>query len=181
MNWDQYYLDICKTVATNSKCLSRKIGSIIVKDKSIISTGYNGPPRSVPTCNSRWSGQLKDDYLLEISKDVDIQYCDDNQTLTEYMETTCPRRVLGFKSGEGLHICIAGHAERNALINAARHGVSIKDAILYLDTVVPCSPCIVEIINAGIKEVVCTDLKVYDKQAEYLIKHSDVIVRKYEL
>ena len=104
MNWDQYYLDMCKAVATNSKCLSRKIGAIIVKDKSIVSTGYNGPPRGVPTCNSRWNGQLKDDYLLEVAKDIEID-CPKDKTLPEYMETTCPRRVLGFKSGEGLNIC----------------------------------------------------------------------------
>jgi len=53
MNWDEYFLGVCKTIASNSKCLSRKIGAIIVRDKSIISTGYNGPPRGVPPCFTR--------------------------------------------------------------------------------------------------------------------------------
>jgi dCMP deaminase len=173
MNWDKYYLDLCKTVATNSKCLSRKIGSIIVLDKSIISTGYNGPPRGVPPCDERWA---KDKYLMkkwdEIMRGVthgDIDF------------SKCPRYILGYKSGQGLDICIAGHAERNALVNAARHGISVKGATLYLDTVVCCKDCMIEIINAGIIEVVCTDLTYYDCQTEYLVKESGIKVRKYEL
>jgi len=43
----------------------------------------------------------------------------------------CPRRVLGYSSGEGLHLCVAGHAERNALINASRHGISFEAVGLY--------------------------------------------------
>ena len=53
-SWDEYFFEMCKTVASNSKCLSRKIGAIIVKDKTIISTGYNGPPRNVRSCDERW-------------------------------------------------------------------------------------------------------------------------------
>ena len=51
MNWDKYYLGICKAVAANCKCHSRQIGAILVKDKSIISTGFNGPPRGIKHCN----------------------------------------------------------------------------------------------------------------------------------
>ena len=51
LQWDLYYLRIAKTVSENSKCLSRKIGAVLVKDNSIISTGYNGPPRGVKHCN----------------------------------------------------------------------------------------------------------------------------------
>ena len=50
MKWDEYFLDICCSISTKSPCLSRKIGAILVRDNSIISTGYNGPPRGVPHC-----------------------------------------------------------------------------------------------------------------------------------
>ncbi len=170
MNWDKYYLDLCKTIGSNSKCFSRKIGSIIVLDKSIISTGYNGPPRGVNTCDKRW---LIDPHLIKKGRESDIY--SSNQILAE----KCPRYILGYKSGQGLDICVAGHAERNALINAARHGIAVKGATLYLDTVVCCKDCIIEIINAGIEEVVCTDLTYYDGQTEYLVKESGIKVRKY--
>jgi dCMP deaminase len=50
MSWDAYFLSICDTVAQNSKCHSRQIGAILVQDKVIIATGYNGPPRGVGHC-----------------------------------------------------------------------------------------------------------------------------------
>ncbi len=53
--WDEYYYNICKQIARNSKCLSRKIGAILVKDKLIIATGYNGPPRGIQRCDERWN------------------------------------------------------------------------------------------------------------------------------
>ena len=170
MRWDEYYLNLCKTVGSNSKCLSRKIGSIIVMDKSILSTGYNGPPRGVSICDQRW---LSDPYLNKRGKELGIFSTD------QILPGKCPRYVLGYKSGQGLDLCIAGHAERNALINAARVGTAIKGATLYLDTVVCCKDCLIEIINAGIVEVVCTDLTYYDGQSEYLVRESGIKVRTY--
>lgn len=49
-HWDRYFISICDAVALNSKCKSRQLGAIIVRDKSIVSTGYNGPPRGVSHC-----------------------------------------------------------------------------------------------------------------------------------
>ncbi|MBI2079391.1 AAA family ATPase, partial [Candidatus Micrarchaeota archaeon] len=48
--WDQYFMNIAKEVASRSNCLKRKVAAIIVKDKRIISTGYNGTPRGVRNC-----------------------------------------------------------------------------------------------------------------------------------
>jgi dCMP deaminase len=50
-SWDQYFMDLCDLVASRSKCLSRQIGCVVVYDKSIISTGYNGPPRGTAHCS----------------------------------------------------------------------------------------------------------------------------------
>ena len=65
----------------------------------------------------------------------------------------CYKRKLGYKSGEGNHVCIAVHAEANAIILAAKQGVRISNATLYC-THKPCNDCAKLIINSGIKEVV---------------------------
>lgn len=48
--WDEYFMKIAHLVAERSTCLRRRVGAIIVKDKRIISTGYNGAPRGVAHC-----------------------------------------------------------------------------------------------------------------------------------
>jgi dCMP deaminase len=145
--WDKYYLGICNAVASNSKCISRKIGAILVRDRVVICTGYNGPPRGVAHCEG----------------DV------------------CPRRVRGYASGEGLHLCPAAHAERNAIIQAARLGICTMGATLYLNTQVPCKDCLIELINAGITEVVCTEIKMYDYLSGAIIKQCDLKIREFQL
>jgi len=49
--WDEYFMNIAKVVASRSNCLKRHVASVIVKDKRIISTGYNGTPRGLRNCN----------------------------------------------------------------------------------------------------------------------------------
>ena len=169
MNWDKYYYNLCEVVKTNSKCLSRQIGSILVYDRSIISTGYNGPARGIPSCGERYKN---DEFLRKTLTDrlIDPDKC---------IIYDCPRYVLGYKSGEGLSLCLASHSERNCILNAARHGICTKDSTLYLSVNIPCKDCLTEIINAGIIEIVCTDISFYDEMSEYLVKHSDLIVREF--
>lgn len=50
-SWDLYFMNIAKVVASRSNCLKRHVASVIVKDKRIISTGYNGTPRGIRNCN----------------------------------------------------------------------------------------------------------------------------------
>lgn len=50
-SWDRYFMDIAKVVATRSNCSRRQVAAVIVKDKRIISTGYNGTPRGTRNCN----------------------------------------------------------------------------------------------------------------------------------
>ena len=167
--WDSYFFDVCKVIAKNSKCLSRQIGAIIVRDKRIISEGYNGPPQGVPHCKERY----KLDFAL-------IDQIFDKKNADPYDTNKCPRQTLGFKSGEGLEWCIAGHAERNALISAAYNGIATKGAIMYMDCGVPCTPCLVEIINAGITEIIVNGLTYYDRQSQWICEHSDLKVRAYD-
>lgn len=169
--WDKYYLQLCDTVASNSKCLSRRIGSILVRDKSIISTGYNGPPRGIMTCKERL---LHDNIII---KELEKRNID---RMEAYNANLCPRQIMGFKSGKGLEWCPAGHSERNCLINAARAGICTKGAIIYMACGIPCGDCYIELINAGIVEIVCTKLKYYDDKSKYLQQYSDIKVRVFE-
>jgi dCMP deaminase len=65
----------------------------------------------------------------------------------------CIRDVLGIKSGEYQEVCFGLHAEQNALMQAAKFGISTKDAIIYV-THQPCSICARLIINSGIRKVI---------------------------
>jgi len=156
MDWDVYYLKIAKTVAENSKCFSRKIGAVLVRENRIIATGYNGPPCSVRPCD-QWA-EDESWFAINTTKNPGI----------------CPRRTLGYSSGEGLHICPAAHAERNALISAARMGVAVNGSTLYCYCVQVCKDCAIEIINAGVKRIVFLEGTPYDIMADPLLKEAGI-------
>ena len=116
--WQTYFMDIAELVAKRSTCLRRAVGAVIVKDKRILSTGYNGAPAGIKHC----------------------------------IETGCLREELNVKAGERHELCRGIHAEQNAIIQAAFHGVSIKGGTLFCINL-PCSICSKMIINAGIEKV----------------------------
>ena len=118
-SWDEYLMDITHFVATRSTCLRRHVGALLVRDKRILATGYNGAPTGIEHC----------------------------------LEVGCLREQLGVPSGERHELCRALHAEQNAIIQAALHGVSIRGATLYC-TNLPCVICSKMLINAGITKVV---------------------------
>ena len=120
--WDKRFMETARLVATWASCYQteRQIGAVIVKNKRIMTTGYNGAPAGLKTCRERQE---------------------------------CMRRKLGIASGTRAELCYAIHAEQNAIIQAAKLGVSIDGATLYC-THQPCSVCAKMIINAGINEVV---------------------------
>jgi len=172
MNWDEYFYGICVKVAENSKCLSRKIGAILVKDNIIISTGYSGPPRGVPSC--------KDRYLTDMNLNNKLSELYDENT--DFDPNVCPRRMLRFPSGEGMEWCVSIHAEKNCLLSAARMGICTKGATLYSNmTITPCNQCFGALLNAGIKEVVCVDINIYDVSVKWLMQNSDMVIRKFEI
>lgn len=120
--WDKRFVEMARIISGWSSCYrnGRQIGCVIVKDKRIMTTGYNGAPAGIGTCVERG---------------------------------VCLRDKMGIASGTRMEICYAVHAEQNAIIQAARLGVSIDGATLYC-THQPCSLCAKMIINAGIKRVV---------------------------
>lgn len=117
--WNDYFMDITHFVATRSTCLRRHVGAVLVRDKRILSTGYNGAPSGIDHC----------------------------------LEVGCLREQLGIPSGERHELCRALHAEQNAIIQAALHGVGIKGATLYC-TNLPCIICSKMLINSGIRQIV---------------------------
>lgn len=193
-SWDEYFYNICKVVASNSKCLSRKIGAAIVLDNTVISTGYNGPPRGVRTCDERWLVDV-DMRKVAIANSVKHPGNDGESSFgyispkgdffNKHLKGKCPRYIpeMGFKSGQGLEWCVAGHAERNAIVNAARLGLhALKGTKIYMTCGVPCTPCLIEIINSGIEEIIVTKLdgSFYDQSAPYLLKESGISIRTYD-
>ena len=162
-NWDDRFYGVCIELASWSRCLSRQIGAILVRDNVIVATGYNGPPRGVTHCGiERISA---DPWLPALPKDK---------------LKLCPRRALGYPSGAGLDLCPAIHAEENTILNAARVGVSTNGTTMYMSCGVPCKDCIKKIINAGIVELVCVSVDDwYDDLSKFLLKESGVKVRNY--
>ncbi len=143
-SWDEYFIEIARKVATRSTCLRRHVGAVIVRDKRILSTGYNGAPRGLPHCE----------------------------------EVGCLRTQLGIPSGQRQEICRGLHAEQNAIIQAALHGVSIEGATIYV-THQPCITCAKMIINAGIVRVVC--LNDYpDELARQMLNEAQIQLEVWE-
>ncbi|HOJ51583.1 MAG TPA: cytidine/deoxycytidylate deaminase family protein [Syntrophales bacterium] len=140
-DWDTYFMDIADLVATRSTCLRRAVGAVLVRDKRILATGYNGAPSGLKHC----------------------------------LELGCLRKEKNVPSGERHELCRGLHAEQNAIIQAALHGVSTKDATMYC-TNHPCSICAKMIVNAGIISVVVKE-SYADKLAEDILREAGVEVR----
>ncbi|MBN2478332.1 AAA family ATPase [Candidatus Micrarchaeota archaeon] len=71
--WDNYFMNIAKEVASRSNCIKRKVAAVIVKDKRIISTGYNGTPRGTKNCNE--GGCPRCNAFTESGKNLDECFC----------------------------------------------------------------------------------------------------------
>ena len=110
VSWEEYFMNIARQVATRSTCDRKFVGSVIVRNKTILSTGYNGSIRGMPHCDE-----------------------------------------MGHMMENG-HCVGTIHAETNAVLQAARNGVRIEDAEVYI-TASPCWPCFKMLANAGIKKV----------------------------
>jgi len=110
-SWDEYFMQIAEDVASRATCDRKHVGAVIVRDKSILATGYNGSIRGLPHCD-------EEGHLME--------------------DGHCVRTI---------------HAEANAVIQAARNGVRIEGASIYV-TASPCWGCFKMIANAGLSRIV---------------------------
>ncbi len=110
VGWDEYFMQIARQVATRSTCERKHVGAVIVRDRMLLATGYNGSIRGLAHCDE--VGHLMED-------------------------GHCVRTV---------------HAEANAIVQAARSGVRIDQADIYV-TASPCFNCFKLIANAGIQRI----------------------------
>jgi dCMP deaminase len=174
MIWQDHWMELCEVVAKKSPCLSRKIGAVIVKDNTLVSTGHNGPPRGMKHCDERL--RLTSSHDPIVTKAIQIEkYINSGGEV----DRVCPRRALGYESGEGLYLCPAVHAEVNAITNASRLGVSIVGAEMFLNSYCPCYNCLGAIINAGICRVYHTEHGYYDHTTSWIARESKIDIVRY--
>jgi len=147
--WDKRFMEMAHFVSGWSSCFqsNRQVGAVIVRDKRILTTGYNGAGSGIKSCKERGE---------------------------------CIRRNLDIQSGTRQEICYAVHAEQNAIIQAAKIGVSVQDATLYC-THQPCVICAKMIINSGIKRVVFDEgypdgfsVQMFEEAGVNLVKYGDL-------
>ena len=146
--WDEYFIEIAQVVAKRSTCLRRFYGAVIVKDKILISTGFNGSARGETNC-------------------VDVG--------------ECVREKLKVPKGERYELCVAVHAEQNAIING--DPVKMKNATMYtagfnFDGTIasgePCLMCMRMIKNAMVERIVYLDRNGQINILENIEKRNDV-------
>lgn len=113
----EYFMGIAMAVRRRANCLGNRVGSVVVLDRRIISTGYNGTPENMDNC-------------------------------TEGGCHRCANRDK-YPPGTGYDVCICVHAEQNAILAAARFGISVDGATVY-STMRPCFGCAKEMLQARI-------------------------------
>ena len=129
-------MEMAQVASKRSTCMRRSVGAVIVKDKRLLATGYNGTPRGMAHCE----------------------------------EVGCLRTKLNVPSGKMHELCRGIHAEQNAVIQAAVHGVSVDGGTLYC-THQPCVVCTEILINAGIRRIVYAN-PYPDELAENMMKEA---------
>jgi len=143
-DWQQYFMEIAHLVSRRSTCTRRRVGAVLVKDKRMLATGYNGAPSGLAHCAA----------------------------------IGCLREKMQVPSGQRHELCRGLHAEQNAIIQAAAHGISIQGAMLFCTTL-PCSICLKMLINAGITDIVYEDGYADDLTQELLVEAS-INIKKFQ-
>ena len=148
-SWDNYFLEMADTASRRSTCDRGRAGCVIVRDNQILATGYAGSPPGEAHCGSAG-------HLFEMHMKVAEDYSGD------YPTGIVTARL---KSGDGVsyHCVRTIHAEQNAIIQAAKHGIRLKGATLYCK-MTPCYRCAMFIHSVGITRVVCK--RVYQNGTE---------------
>jgi dCMP deaminase len=142
-SWDDYFMDIAEQVSGRSTCLRRHTGAVLVKEKRILATGYNGVPSGLAHCE----------------------------------EVGCLREQRNIASGSHHELCRGIHAEQNAVIQAAKHGIAIDESSVYC-THQPCVLCAKILINAGVSEIVFRE-PYPDPLSEELLEEAGVTRRQH--
>ena len=156
-------MTLANQVATRTTCMRRGVGAVIVKERRILATGYNGVPAGLAHCAE--TGCLRQ----QLGVPTGMRHC---------AETGCLRQQLGVPSGQRHEICRGLHAEQNAIIQAARYGINIAGASIYINTQ-PCVVCAKMIINADIEEIIYQN-PYPDELAMSMLEEAGIKLRVFE-
>lgn len=144
-DWEVYFLKMARLASTRSTCIRRHVGAVLVKDRKVLATGYNGVPSGISHC----------------------------------ADVGCLRDEEQIPSGQRHELCRGLHAEQNAILQAAYHGVSIQGSVLFC-TNFPCVICSKMLINAGIRQIFY--LEGYpDSLSETLLNEAGMEMRRIEM
>ena len=136
---------MARLASTRSTCVRRHVGAVLVKEKKVLATGYNGVPSGISHC----------------------------------ADVGCLRDEEQIPSGQRHELCRGLHAEQNAILQAAYHGVSIQGSVLFC-TNFPCVICSKMLINAGIRQIFY--LEGYpDSLSETLLNEAGMEMRRIEM
>ena len=124
-------------------------------------------------CKRRHVGAV----IVKNNRIVSTGYNGTPRGITNCFEGGCPRCNSNAATGERLDECYCCHAEENAIVQAAYHGVSVRDSTMYT-TSSPCLLCTKMIINAGIKEVVYHKTYKFEETVKKLFAQTGIIIRE---
>lgn len=165
---------------SNEACYSRKLGCVIVDEQNFnVSCGRNGPPIGTPHTDSYgYIEHYLRPQLTEDEKRALNNFCNNKwgATLGQVGCKLCPRKILGYKSGERKELCSCVHAELNAIVTARR---SVKDCFLFCYSPISCIECTKAIIQAGIKECHFLD-SIYEEASITLYSFANIPIFLYK-
>lgn len=184
-NVDEYFMAMAHLVSTRSTCLRRKVGAVLVKNKMVLSTGYNGAPKNLKHCEELGGcirqGDIHPPYLdlffSEFDEKYGVEIENEKSTIADKTKFF-PKKGDNIPSGYRHELCRAVHAEQNAIIQSAVSGVSIKDSILYCTTY-PCVVCAKMLINAEIEKIIY-DGNYEDPLSKNMLNQSSTKVEKFK-
>jgi dCMP deaminase len=142
-SWDEYFMRQVYLAASKSKDTRTKIGAVLVKDKAVISQGYNGMPIGVLEKKPKETVSSLGPYLLYVCE----QYGYTKNSFLEEMTPDIQRRFE--RPTKYFYMC---HAEANSIFLAARNGIKTLGSHIYTQGI-PCADCAKAIIQAGIKKI----------------------------
>ena len=132
-SWDEYFINMLPAIGARSTCDRGRCGAIIVRDNTILSTGYAGAPKGFPHCDDvghKYESVMKDESYYNYGE-----------------------QIQHYKSVQEMHCIRTIHAEQNAIYHAAEIGALLKGATIY-STMFPCFRCAMAIVQVGIARVV---------------------------
>ena len=178
------YLRLAKFVAEDQNpCYSRQVGAVIVDYviNKIVGTGYNGPPKSTPHCDSALHlSQVVWPQLSQSERDlIEFKPLTEEEFVEKYADCKiCPRKLIRADVGKRLELCSCAHAEANAIVNASQ---SLVDCYIFCWCPLPCIECTKLIINAGITRVYCyREEKDYSVGSRFLFEKSGVLIHEFD-